>query len=61
MLLNGKQKVLNAFEKGIFPKEKQGKGLSSILDRVASGRVARVARVAEVFDRKLSDRKHLKI
>ena len=27
LLLNGRQKVLNAFESGIFPKIKQGKGL----------------------------------
>ena len=27
ILLNGRQKVLNAFESGIFPKIKQGKGL----------------------------------
>ena len=29
------KKVLNAFESGIFPKIKQGKGLTSILDCVA--------------------------
>ena len=29
ILPNGGQKVLNAFKSGIFPKEKQGKGLSS--------------------------------
>ena len=31
-LLNGRQKVLNAFESGLFPKRKQGKGLTSISD-----------------------------
>ena len=34
ILLNGRQKVLNAFESGIFPKRKQGNGLTSILDKV---------------------------
>ena len=34
ILLNGRQKVLNAFESWIFPKGKQGKGVISILDRV---------------------------
>ena len=33
ILLNGRQKVLNAFESGIFPKRKQGKGLASILNK----------------------------
>ena len=32
ILLNGRQKVLNALENGILPKEKQGNGLTSILD-----------------------------
>ena len=31
--LNGRQKVLNAFESEIFPKVKQGKILTSILDK----------------------------
>ena len=31
-LLNERQKVLNDFESGIFPKGKQGKGLTSTLD-----------------------------
>ena len=35
MLLNGRQKVLDACESGIFLNRKQGKGLTSILDRVA--------------------------
>ena len=29
------KKFLNAFECGIFPKRKQGKGLRSILDHIA--------------------------
>ena len=58
ILLNGRQKVLNAFENGIFSKEKQGKGLTSILDYVDSGRVSRVAKV---FESTVSDRKQLKI
>ena len=45
ILFSGRQKVLNVFETGIFPKGKQGKGLKSILDCVA----------------KASDSKHLKI
>ena len=45
ILFSGRQKVLNVFETGIFPKGKQGKGLKSILDCVA----------------KVSDSKHLKI
>ena len=49
ILLNGCQKVLNAFESEIFPKEKQGKGLESILDCVDC--------VAKVFDCKVYDRK----
>ena len=43
ILLNERQKGLNAFEKGIFPKRKQGKGLTRILDCVAQ--------VAKVSDR----------
>ena len=31
ILLNGRQKVLNAFESRIFPKGKQRKGLKTIL------------------------------
>ena len=46
--LNERQKVFNTFENGIFPKRKQGKGLTSILDCV--GHVAKV-----------SDRNQLKI
>ena len=34
ILLNGRQKVLDAFEGGTFPKQKQGKGLTSNLDGV---------------------------
>ena len=30
ILLNGRQKVVNAFESGIFPKGKQWEGLTSI-------------------------------
>ena len=45
ILINGRQKILNAFESEIFPKRKQAKGLKSFLDCVA----------------KLSDRKQLKI
>ena len=48
------QKVLNAFESGIFPKRKQGKRLTSISDCVA-----RVAKVRS--DRRVSDRKQLEI
>ena len=51
ILLNGRQKVPNTFESGIFPKRKQGKALKSILDRVVQ-----VDHVAKV-----SDRKQLKI
>ena len=49
MLLNGKQKVLNAFESGVFPKRKQGKGLTSISDHVA--------RAAKVSNRKVFSHK----
>ena len=35
ILLNGRQEALNAFESGIFPKGKQGKGPISVLDFVA--------------------------
>ena len=35
MILNGSQKVLNAFESGIFPKGKQEEGLTSILGSIA--------------------------
>ena len=45
ILLNGRQQVPNAFESGIFPKEKQGKGLTSILDSV--DRVACVVKVSD--------------
>ena len=34
ILLNGRQKVLNAFHRGIFPKRKQVKGLASVPDKV---------------------------
>ena len=47
------QNVLNVFESGTFSKKKKGKGPISILDRVASGRIACVA--------KISDRKQWKI
>ena len=47
-LLNGRQKVLNAFESVIFPK--QGKVITSILDCVA-----------KVFNPKVSDHSNLKI
>ena len=36
ILLNGKQKVFNDFESGIFPKGKQWKGLTCILNHVAT-------------------------
>ena len=35
ILLNGRQKIINAFENGICLKEKQGKGFTSISYRVA--------------------------
>ena len=35
ILLNGKEKILNAFKSRMFAKGKQGKGLTSILDCVA--------------------------
>ena len=41
ILLNGKQKVLNAFESGMFPKGRQGKGLTGFLDGV--GEAAKVS------------------
>ena len=44
ILLNGRQKALNALENGILPKEEHGKGLTSILDSVD--------RVAKVTDHK---------
>ena len=52
ILLNGKQKLLNAFKSGIFPngKQTQGKGRPSIL-----------AHTAKVSNRKVSDCKQLKI
>ena len=53
ILLNGRQKIINAFESGIFPKGKQGKALTSILDHAA--------RVPKVSDREGSDHKQLKI
>ena len=53
MLLNGRQKVLNAFEIGIFPKTKKGEGLTSISDCVA--------RVAKVSNRKVFNHKQLEI
>ena len=34
ILLNEGNKVLNAFESGIFPKRKQGKAVAIILDKV---------------------------
>ena len=43
-ILNGRQKVLHAFESGIFSKRKQGERLTSISDCVA--RIARVAKVS---------------
>ena len=46
IVLNGRQKVLNAFESGIFLKLKQGERLTSISDHVAC--------VAKVFDHKVS-------
>ena len=45
ILPNGRQKVLNAFESGIFPKIKQGKGLTRISDCVR--RVPRVAKISD--------------
>ena len=57
MLLNGRQKVLDACESGIFLNRKQGKGLTSILDRVA-----RVAKVSDHSNLKtLSPRQMLQI
>ena len=58
ILLNGKQNFFNAFEGGIFPKEKEGEGLTSILYRVAF-----VVKVSDckVSNRKFSDPKQLKI
>ena len=35
ILLNGRKKVVNIFESGIFPKEKQGKIFTSIFDLAA--------------------------
>ena len=49
-LLNGRQKALNIFKSVVFPKEKQGKVITSILDRVA-----------KVFNCKVSDHSNLKI
>ena len=46
IFLNGSQRVLNVFESEVFPKEKQAKGLRSILEGVASGRVTLVAKVS---------------
>ena len=42
LLLNGRQNVLNAFEIGIFPKRKQGNGLTSILDKVFNHKQLRI-------------------
>ena len=56
IILNETQKVINAFESGIFPKTKQGKRLTSFL-----GRIAQVARGAKVSDYEVSDHKQLKI
>ena len=53
VLLNGRQKFLNAFQRGKFLKEKQGKGLKSILDSVAH--------VAKVSNCKVCNRKELRI
>ena len=50
ILLNGRQEVINAIESGIFPKEKQRKGLTSISDRVA-----------KISDHKAFNHKQLKI
>ena len=43
ILLNGRQEVFNAFGSEIFPKGKQGKIFTSILDTVAC--VAKVAKI----------------
>ena len=51
------QKVLNAFETEMFPKIKQGKGLTSISDCVA--RVAKFSK-HKVSDRKVFNHKQLK-
>ena len=50
ILLNGRPEVINAIESGIFPKEKQRKGLTSISDRVA-----------KISDHKVFNHKQLKI
>ena len=56
ILPNGRQELLNAFESGIFPKGKQGMGLTSILDCVSC-----IPQVAIVSDCKVCDHKQLKI
>ena len=43
ILLNGRQEVFNAFGSEVFPKGKQGKIFTSILDTVAC--VAKVAKI----------------
>ena len=50
ILLNGRQKILNVFESGIFSKRKQGTMLTSISDRAT-----------KVSNPKVSDRNQLKI
>ena len=52
-LLNARQKVLNAFESGLFSKGKQRKRLTSVSDCVA--------RLASASDCKVFDHKQLKI
>ena len=56
ILLNGRKKVCNAFESGIFSKRNQGHGLTSISDLAAC-----IARVAKVCDRKILNHKQLNI
>ena len=58
ILLNERQKVLNSFESGLFPKGKHVKGRTSILDQVASE--VKVCN-SKVSDCKFSDCKQLKI
>ena len=51
--LNRRPKVLNSFKNGIFLKEKQGKGLTSILNSVTSNRVAPVTKVSDLKQLKI--------
>ena len=51
--LNRRPKVLNSFKNGIFLKEKQGKGLTSILNSVTSNCVAPVTKVSDLKQLKM--------